>query len=142
VRLTPFAALDAVRYDQAALSETGAAGLGLAVDGRRTESVRSDLGAQLATGYVGEGWPLAVSLRLGWGHEFADPTRPVTAAFLGAPDLPFTVWGAPAARDFAVIGIGVGADLHNGVSLAARYGADVSGRTSDQRLSLDARLAW
>jgi fibronectin-binding autotransporter adhesin len=143
VTLTPFATLDADRYQQAALTETGAAELGLAIDGRRTDSLRSDLGVQLSTGHhPGDGSPFVASVRLGWGHEFAEPARPVTAAFIGAPDIPFTVQGAPAARDFAVIGVGVGADLRGGLSLSARYDAAVSNRTSDQTLSLSARLAW
>ena len=62
--------------------------------------------------------------------------------FIGAPDVPFTVEGAPGARDFAVIGVGIGSKLEDAVSVAARYDADVSGRTSDQHLSVNARLAW
>jgi hypothetical protein len=38
--------------------------------------------------------------------------------------------------------VGVGADLRGGLSLSARYDAAVSNRTSDQTLSLSARLAW
>jgi fibronectin-binding autotransporter adhesin len=140
--LTPFAALDAVSYDQAALSETGAAGLGLAIDGRRTDSVRSDVGLQLSTAQHGAGSPFEASFRIGWGHEFADPARPVAGAFIGAPDVPFTVEGAPGDRDFAVIGVGFGARLRGGVSVSARYDANLSSRTSEQLLSLDARVAW
>ena len=143
VKLTPFAALDAVRYVEAAFTETGAAELGLAVDGRRTDSLRSDLGVQLSTAGRGDaGAPFVASLRLGWGHEFADPVRSVAAAFIGAPDVSFTVAGPPETRDFAVIGLEVGANLHEGANLSARYDADVSGRTLDQLLSLNAHFAW
>ncbi len=139
--LTPFAALDAVSYQQAAFTETGAAGLGLAVDGRRTDSVRSELGVQVSTTQIAAS-PFEASFRLGWGHEFADAARPVTGAFIGAPDLPFTVEGAPQARDFAAVGVGVGARLKSGVSFTARYDANLSTRTSEQLLSLNARFAW
>ena len=139
---TPFVALDAVSYHQAALTETGAGGLGLAVDGRRTDSVRSDLGLQLSTAQHDAESPFEASFRLGWGHEFADAARPVTGAFIGAPDLPFTVQGAAEARDFAAIGIGVGARLKSGVTFSARYDANLSTRTSEQLLSLNARFAW
>jgi outer membrane autotransporter protein len=139
---TPFVALDAVSYHQDALTETGAAGLGLAVDGRRTDSVRSELGLQVSSAQHASDTPFEASFRLGWGHEFADAARPVTAAFIGAPDLPFTVQGAPQARDFAVVGVGVGARLHSGVTFSARYDANLSSRTSEQLLSLNARFAW
>ncbi len=140
--LTSFAALDAVSYDQAALTETGADGLGLAIDGRRTDSVRSDVGLQVSTLQHGAASPFEASFRIGWGHEFADPARPVAGAFIGAPDVPFTVDGAPGDRDFAVIGVGLGARLKGGVTLSARYDANLSSRTSEQLLSLDARVAW
>ncbi len=32
--------------------------------------------------------------KLGWSHEFASTDRPVRASFVGAPTLPFTVYGA------------------------------------------------
>ncbi len=140
--VTPFAALDAVNYKQAALTELGAAELGLALDGRRTDSLRSQLGLQVATAQLTGGSPFQASFRIGWGHEFADAARPVTGAFIGAPDVPFTVLGAPQARDFAVIGAGFGANLHNGVTLSARYDVNLSNQASEQLLSLNARFAW
>ena len=44
---------------------------------------------------------LAVQFRLGWAHEYADTSRPVTAALAGAPSQYFTVVGAQPQRDAA-----------------------------------------
>jgi outer membrane autotransporter protein len=141
--LTSFLGVDAARYDQAALAEKQAAAVGLAMRAQRTDSLQSVLGMQLSTEHLtGHGSPLNASLRLGWGHEFADVDRPVTAAFIGAPDVPFTVRGAPAARNFGAVGVRLGADLQRGLSIAARYDAMLSGRSSQQSISLSARLAW
>lgn len=44
------------------------------------------------------------AVRLGWVHEYADTSRPVTASIAGAPGANFTVFGASPQRDSTVLG--------------------------------------
>ncbi len=77
------AGLDWQRTDIDAYAETGGAGLAIGVPARRITSQRGRLDATLARN-VSTGWgvwqPMA---RLGWRHEFANPSRPVAVRFLG-----------------------------------------------------------
>ena len=67
--------------------------------------MRTIFGAQLGASMdVGLRDRIASQLKFGWSHEYADTTRPVTASFVGAPTVPFTVQGASPTRDGAVIG--------------------------------------
>src|SRR5262249_19475522 len=57
----------------------------------------------------------------GWSHELADTARPVTASFAGAPAFGFTVQGAAAPRDGAVLGFSANAKIADSTTLFARY---------------------
>src|SRR6202012_2003769 len=104
--VTPFARLQASTSTQQGFSESGADSLDLTVAQQTTNALRTVLGAQLGAG-IDAPWheKLDLTFRLGWSHEFDDLTRPVTAAFAGAPALSFTTYGATAPRDGAVIGL-------------------------------------
>src|SRR6185436_905618 len=94
-RVTPFARLQGSTSTQNAFSESGADSLNLSVAQQTTNSLRSVLGAQFVGTIVRMDW----TFRLGWSHEFADTSRPVTASFAGAPALGFTTNGAAAPRE-------------------------------------------
>ena len=98
--ITPFARLQGSTVTQNAFSEWGANSLSLNVAQQTTNSLRTVFGADLAGAIpLGSERSLALDLRLGWLHEYADTGRPITAAFAGAPSNAFTVYGAtPAAR--------------------------------------------
>jgi uncharacterized protein with beta-barrel porin domain len=108
--VTPFARLQVMSANQAAFSEWGANSLSLNVAQQTTNSVRSTLGMDLA-GAIGA---FDMALRLGWLHEYADVSRPITAAFAGAPGAAFTVYGATGQRDAAVIGFQAGTTVADG----------------------------
>jgi fibronectin-binding autotransporter adhesin len=141
--LTPFARFQASSINQAAFSETGANSLSLNVAQQTTTSVRSVLGAELA-GAVDVGWreKLALQFRLGWAHEYADTSRPVTAAFAGAPGSSFTVQGAAQARDSAIVGLAANTAIAQGTSLYLRYDGEVGTGTDNHMLSAGIRLTW
>ncbi len=93
--VTPFARLQTVAVSQYGFTESGANSLNLGVAQQNTTSVRSVLGADITVGIpLAATGTLDVVLRLGWAHEYADTTRPMTAAFAGAPATAFTVYGA------------------------------------------------
>jgi outer membrane autotransporter protein len=115
------------------------------VDSQTTTSVRSILGVQLDhTIHLGFNrlptTPIALLARLGWAHEYADTTRPMTASFAGAPGAGFTVDGAQMARDSAVVALGATARLTERLSFLLRYDGDVNG--SDNAHAVTGKLSW
>ena len=136
--VTPFARLQASTATQAAFSETGADSLNLNVAAQTTNSLRTVLGAQLG-GAIGKA---SARFRLGWSHELADPSRPVTASFAGAPALSFTTQGAAAPRDGVVLGLAADAPIAEATSLYARYDGDLQGDNTNHIFSAGIRYVW
>ena len=141
--VTPFARLQASTSTQAGFSETGADSLDLTVAQQTTNSLRTVLGAQLGAN-LDAPWreKLALVLRLGWSHEFADTTRPVTASFAGAPALGFTTFGASAPRDGVVLGLGANTAVAERTNLYFRYDGDLAGANTNHVLSAGIRYVW
>lgn len=136
--VTPFARLQASTATQAGFTETGADSLNLTVAGQTTNSLRTVLGAVLG-GNIGMA---TTRVRLGWSHEFADTSRPVTASFVGAPALSFTTTGAAAPREGAVLGLSVDAPLAEQTSLYARYDGELAGGNTSHIFSAGVRYVW
>jgi autotransporter-associated beta strand protein len=141
--VTPFARLQASTSTQAGFSETGAESLDLTIAQQTTNSLRTVLGAELGAG-VDAPWreKLNLSLRFGWSHEFADTSRPVTAAFAGAPAIGFTTFGAQAPRDGAVLGVGANTQVAEGTSLYLRYDGDIAGGNTNHVFNAGIRMTW
>lgn len=141
--VTPFARLQAATATQNAFSETGAGTLGLTVAAQTTNSLRTVFGAQLG-GAMDLGWreKLAMQFRLGWGHEFADTARPVTASFLGAPASPFTTFGATPQRDSVVLGLAANTAIADATSAYVRYEGDISYQNAAHALTAGIRMTW
>jgi outer membrane autotransporter protein len=141
--LTPFARFQTSTVTQASFTETGAGSLNLKVAQQTTKSMRGTLGAELA-GAVDAGWrdKLALQLRLGWVHEYADTSRPVLASFAGAPSATFTVFGAAPQRDSVVVGFGANTAIADSTSLYVRYDGEVGTGTDSHSLSAGLRLTW
>ncbi|KAF0105072.1 MAG: outer membrane autotransporter barrel domain-containing protein [Rhodospirillaceae bacterium] len=142
-RATPFARLQGVTNNQAGFGEWGANSLNLNVAQQTTGSLRSTIGVDLE-GAFDLGWrdALALQLRLGWAHEFADTARPVTASFAGAPGAAFTVFGAAPQRNAAVIGLAASTAIAASTSLYLRYDGDVGTGTDNHSLSAGFRMSW
>jgi outer membrane autotransporter protein len=105
--------------------------------------LRTTLGAELA-GAIGltSERKLDLALRLGWLHEFANVDRPITAAFAGAPGDSFTVLGATARRNAAVIGLSAATTLAERTSIFMRYDGDIGGGTDNHSINVGLRLTW
>ena len=141
--ITPFARFQTVAVSQNAFGESGAQSLNLSVAQQNTTSVRTVIGADFGASVpVGLERPLAITLRLGWAHEYADTARPMTAAFAGAPTAAFTVYGAQPLRDAAVIGFGLNAQIGASTSLYARYDGEITGRDDSHAISAGLRMTW
>jgi autotransporter-associated beta strand protein len=141
--VTPFARLQAATATQNAFTESGAGALDLSVAAQTTNSLRSVLGAQLG-GAMDLGWreKLAMQVKLGWGHEYADTGRPVTASFVGAPALPFTTYGAAPQRDSVVLGLSASTAIADATSVYFRYEGNISSQDSNQALTAGFRMTW
>jgi autotransporter-associated beta strand protein/T5SS/PEP-CTERM-associated repeat protein len=141
--ITPFARLQGSTVTQNAFTEWGANSLSLNVAQQTTNSLRTVFGADLA-GVIplGSARSLALDLRLGWLHEYADTGRPITAAFAGAPSNAFTVYGATPQRDAAVIGFSAGTNIAEATRLYLRYDGEISTGSSNHTLNLGLRISW
>lgn len=141
--VTPFARLQGYTGTQGAFSESGAESLSLNVAAQTTYSLRSVLGAQLG-GAIDLGWrdKLALQLRLGWSHEYADTSRPVTATLAGAPATPFTTFGISPTRDGALLGLSASTAIAESTSAYLRYEGLVAGADSSHALTAGVRLTW
>jgi uncharacterized protein with beta-barrel porin domain len=141
--ITPFARLQAYTGTLNAFTETGAQSLNLTVNGQTTNSLRTVLGAQIG-GAMDLGWreKLAMQLRLGWSHEYADVSRPVTATLAGAPAMPFTTWGISPQRDGALIGISANTAIAAATSVYFRYEGNISGQDNAHAFTAGLRMAW
>jgi uncharacterized protein with beta-barrel porin domain len=141
--VTPFARLQASTSTSNGFSESGADSLDLTVAAQTTQSLRTVLGAQLGAA-IDAPWreKLDLLVRLGWSHEYADLTRPVTAAFAGAPAISFTTFGAEAPRDGVVIGLGARTQIAEHTSLYFRYDGDLAGGNTNHVLNAGVRYVW
>jgi outer membrane autotransporter protein len=141
--ITPFARLQGYTGAQSGFTETGAQSLNLTVAGQTTNSLRSVIGAQLG-GAIDLGWreKLAVQVRLGWSHEYADTARPVTATLAGAPLMPFTTYGVAPTRDGAVVGFSANTAVADATSVYLRYDGNISGQDSAHALTAGVRMSW
>ena len=141
--ITPFARFQGMINSQNGFSESGAGSLNLNVAAQTTGSARSVLGAEFAGAFGAEGREkLAVQMRLGWAHEFANTARPVTAAFAGAPGANFTVFGAAPQTDSAIFSLAASTAIAPGVSLYARYDGEVGAGINSHALNGGLRLTW
>ena len=136
--LTPFARLQGATTNQPGFAESGAGSLNLLVASQITNSLRSTLGADLKA-TLG---PIDLALRLGWLHEYADTSRPLTASFAGAPGISYTLLGAMPQRDSAVLGLAANATVASATRLYLRYEGEVGGGTDNHALTLGLRLSW
>lgn len=139
----PFVRLQAFTGTQNGFTETGAQSLNLSVAAQTTNSLRSVIGAQLGAS-MDMGWrdKLAMRVRLGWSHEYADVSRPVTAALAGAPASPFTTFGISPVRDGVLLGLSASTAVADATSLYLRYEGTLSGPDGSQSLTAGLRMTW
>ena len=143
-RVTPFARLQFSTTTQNAFTESGANSLNLNVAQQTTNSLRTVLGAELASSIgLGNQRQLDLAIRLGWQHEYADTGRPITAAFAGAPAASFTVYGATPTRDAAIIGLSASTDRRRRPpQLYLRYDGQLASGTDNHAFNLGVRSSW
>src|ERR1700738_1022534 len=141
--ITPFGRFQISSVTQNAFSESGAQSLSLNVAQQTTNSLRTTIGADFGSSIgLGNEKKLALAVRLGWQHEFADTGRPITAAFAGAPGNSFTVFGATPARDAAIVGFQATTTIAQATQVYLRYDGGVGGGTDNHALNVGVRFSW
>ncbi|MBR1086726.1 autotransporter domain-containing protein [Bradyrhizobium manausense] len=105
--ITPYGALQAQLARTPAYRETDqTAGLfGLAYAGSNASDVRVEIGSRFDHATTVSSMPLVLRARVAWAHDFVG-TPSLGAAFLAVPGTGFTVFGAPIARDSALLSTG------------------------------------
>jgi fibronectin-binding autotransporter adhesin len=134
--IVPFARLQGATINQAGFSETGAGPFGLIVAQQTTNSLRSTLGVELA----GMADAVALRLRLGWAHEFADAVRPFSAAFQAAPGFGYTIFGASVPSDSAVLGLEIRRSIAPATDLYLRYDGEAGAIASSHLGTVGVRI--
>jgi uncharacterized protein with beta-barrel porin domain len=136
--ITPFARFQTSSTSQNAFTESGASSLNLAMAQQTTTSLRTVLGAALDSTIGAFGF----NIRFGWQHEYADTARPISAAFGGAPQASFTVYGATPTRDAAIIGLAATATVAVATQLYLRYDGELAAGTDNHALTAGLRMSW
>jgi uncharacterized protein with beta-barrel porin domain len=143
--VTPFLAWQPSWIGLPGYSESVAAGggpFGLSVQGKTASSQPISLGAQVdRTIAVGEAWSLTPMARLAWAHEFTT-RRSLTASFQAVPGASFTIQGAPAAANAALLSGMLSATRGERLTLLAGVYAGLSGQGQAVGGHLGVALIW
>ncbi|MGA2795450.1 MAG: autotransporter domain-containing protein, partial [Roseiarcus sp.] len=136
----PFAGALAMHIDTSSFSEAGGAsalsGASQGYDyGATTLGVRSE-----ATLFANT--PLLARTMLGWRHVFGDVTPSSTLAFESAPSLPFTITGAPIARDALVVEAGFDWRLSSNATVGVFYSGELGARDEDNAIKGKLEIAF
>jgi outer membrane autotransporter protein len=136
----PFVGALAMHIDTSSFSEAGGAsalnGASAGYDyGATTLGVRTEASLFANT-------PLLARAMLGWRHVFGDVTPSSTLAFESAPSIPFTVAGAPIARDALVVEAGFDWKLSNNATIGLFYSGELAARDEDNAIKGKLEVAF
>ena len=114
-------------YTESVVSGTGA--FALNYDARSTVTTRTELGAWFDKPFALKGGDvLALRSRLAWAHDHSS-NQAVNAAFQTLPGTAFSVNGAAAAADSALLSSGLELRLANNVTVGARFDGEYANRS-------------
>ncbi len=142
-RVEPFAgfAFSRIRIDGS--TETGSGPGNLTIDDQTGNSANSRLGVRWSSTFgKNTGSELTPMLQLGWKHEFADRNPSTTASLAGLPGSSFTVQGAEAPKDTALVGVGLQVKFSDRLDGSVRYDGDFGSGYTNSTASLRLRLQF
>lgn len=141
--VTPFIGLQTTVLWQSGYTEDGAGVLNMAMGATRTPSLRTVLGADMRRSFdLGPKAGLDLTARLGWAHELRQGSPAVDLAFAAQPVAAFRLDGVRRQRDSALIGLGLGTALSEGLSGFLRYDGDLGRKDQTSTISAGLRLGW
>lgn len=133
--VTPYLGLGYVHAHTDAFTETAGGGAALIVNAANANSFSSTLGIRASTTLPMGSGTVVPELRGAWQHEFANPNRSITAAFVFAPQTPFTVTGANYGRDAALLGAGIVGNIDASTSVFIDYDGRFNGGFTEHAVS-------
>lgn len=143
--ITPYAALQAQNFSTPAYSEGAASGAGtfaLAYDSRSTATLRTELGSRFdKTVAAGSAATLVMRSQVAWVHD-TNTERAMGAVFQTLPGSAFTVYGAAAPKDSALLSAGAELRFVNNVTLGARVSGELAGGARGVSAQGSLRYAW
>jgi outer membrane autotransporter protein len=139
--VTPYAAIQVQGLHTPAYQESGGANA-LSYASKNATGTRSELGARADyVAYASSDTVLTLNGRLAWAHDWvSDPS--LTAAFQTLPGSSFLVTGAAPATDLALISLGAGFHLMNGVTLGGKFDSEFSSRAQTYAGTATLRYVW
>jgi outer membrane autotransporter protein len=143
--LTPYAAVQVQSVSTPGYAEAAIFGsnqFALAYQSRTTTDTRTELGAWADTRtMLANGTSLTLRGRAAWVHDF-DPDRRVSALFQTLPGAAFSVDGAPAPQDAALVSAAAELRLLNGVSFIAKLDGEFASGSQTYAGTGTIRYAW
>jgi outer membrane autotransporter protein len=141
---TPYAAVQAQNFRTPNYRELDLTngGFGLAFNARNANDTRTELGAKFDTKMLlDRGAVLVLRGKLAWAHDSAsDPS--VAAVFQALPGAAFTVNGAAAAPDSALVSAGAEYRLANGVAVIGKFDGEFANRSATYAGTGTLRVSW
>ena len=136
----PFAGIAYADVNRAAFTETGAGGFNLTVMADRPARALAQIGLSTGLAIRGEhGLVWRPEFKLAWGHDFKDPSPPVSAAILGQT---FTVRDTVLGRNAALVGLQLGVSHSDWLQIYAGYDGEFRHGEMTHQGRIGARLRW
>ena len=126
LEIQPYAGCDYVWLRTNSFTEHNGGAANLQVDQATDDWPTSVLGVRLAQEFSYAGHVFRPRLDAAWGHTFGSLSPDRAAAFASSPGLPYSVSGAPLARDAARIGAGIDVVLTENVRVGIEYRGDLA----------------
>lgn len=143
MHVTPFAGLEYTHLRRERFSEHGAGAADLEVASERADSLRSLLGARLASRFAtASGMKIAPIAEVAWVRETLDDDARLTAAFAGTTGATFRIKGPELDRDRARLSAAVTAQLSKTADLHVAYAGEIAGSDAGHTFSAGYRMAW
>ncbi|GAB4362158.1 MAG: hypothetical protein Kow0060_18220 [Methylohalobius crimeensis] len=142
--LTPYGRFSYKRLRVDDYRETGGDGWAIRLDEHKVRSMKSIVGAQASYAISLPWGVITPQFRGEWHHEFRDPSRTISASFVGDPlGQTFAIRVAPPDRDYATFGGDLTATFAHGISAFVGYEALVGYRhISSHRISFGTRIQF
>jgi uncharacterized protein with beta-barrel porin domain len=143
--VTPYAAAQLQSFRAPSYTEAATAGAGtfaLSYASQTETATRTELGAWLDHRHrLGHDTELVLRGRAAWAHDY-DTTRRIAPSFVALPGASFTVDGAAASPDLALVSAVAELRLRGGVSLSAKFDGEFGARSESYAATGALRYAW
>jgi len=143
--VTPYAALQAQSFKTPSYGESVVSGsntFALAYTSRTSNTLRTELGTWLDKSFLlGNADILTLRSRAAWAHDYANDNG-INAAFQTLPGSSFTVNGAAAPKNSALLSLGGEWRMANGVTLGARFDGEFAQNSQSYAGTGSLRYAW